>query len=39
MGISVTPKQRDDVDRELRRTDLPRRLRERTRDGQGRGAG
>jgi transposase len=29
MGISVTPKQRDDVNRELRRTDLTRRLRER----------
>ncbi len=29
MGISVTPKQRDDVDRELRRTELTRRLRER----------
>ena len=29
MGISVTPKQRDDVDRELQRTDLTRRMRER----------
>ena len=39
MGISVTPKQRDDVERQLRRTDLTRRVRERTRDGQSRVAG
>lgn len=29
MGISVTPKQREDVERQLRRTDLTRRVRER----------
>jgi transposase len=29
MGSSVTPKQRDDVERQLRRTDLTRRVRER----------
>ena len=29
MGISVTPKQRDDVEWQLRRTDLTRRVRER----------
>src|SRR5262249_13323283 len=29
MGINVTPKQRADVEQQLRRTDLPRRVRER----------
>ena len=29
MGITVTPKQSEDVERQLRRTDLPRRMRER----------
>jgi hypothetical protein len=38
VGITVTREQREDVERQLRRTDLTRRVRERTRDGQSGGA-